>query len=142
MSYVFTVAETDDDVWEPALAVGQLFMGGVEALGSLVLRTPSGLDDVSGDWVMVDTVAYGAFVEAALKRRGGTTHSEFITMLDGLLPVMIMLADRAGVEITPTTLAERAYLEWARDEDRVLGGHVRENRDGSVGVWRTGDIRS
>ena len=142
MSYIFTIADTDEDVWEPALAVGQLFMGGVDALGSLILRVPSGLDDVSGDWVMVDTGAYGEFVHAALHRRGRATHSEFLTMLDGLLPVMIMLADRAGIELTPTTPTERVYLEWARDQDRVLHGHVWENHDGSVTVRTSGVRRS
>ncbi|MFF3938839.1 DUF6086 family protein [Streptomyces phaeofaciens] len=140
MSYIFTVRETDDDIWEPALAVGQLFMGGVEALSGRILRMPSGLDDISGDWVMVDPVAYGAFVDAALKCRGRTGHSEFITLLDGLMPVMIMLADKAGAPVTPTTHVERAYLEWAGDEDRVLCGHVWGKRDGSVFVGKTGVI--
>jgi hypothetical protein len=55
-----------------------------------------------------------------------------MTMLDGLLPLLIELADRVGIEIPATTVAERAYLEWARDEDRVLHGHIVQNWDGSV----------
>jgi hypothetical protein len=49
MSYISTVTDTDEDVREPALAVGQPFMGGVNALGSLVLKTPAGLDGAYGD---------------------------------------------------------------------------------------------
>ncbi|MER7840506.1 DUF6086 family protein [Streptomyces sp. NPDC096040] len=85
-SYIFTVTDTDEDVWEPALAVGQLFMGGVNALGSLVLKVPTGLDDVSGDWVQTDTRLYGEFVTAALRRRASTGHMEMIKLLDGVLP--------------------------------------------------------
>ncbi|WP_159039731.1 DUF6086 family protein [Streptomyces sp. TP-A0356] len=129
------MSDTDEDVWEPALAVGQLFMGGANALSSLVLKVPSGLDDISGDWVKIDTSQYGAFVEAALRKRGSASHPELMSLMDGLLPVMIMLADRSGVGITASTPAERAYLEWARDRDRVLHGHIVEQRDGSVHVW-------
>ncbi|MFD4508428.1 DUF6086 family protein [Streptomyces sp. NPDC058457] len=135
LSYIFTVSDTDEDVWEPALAVGQLFMGGVNALGSLVLKVPTGLDDITGDWVKVDTARYAVFVGAALRRRGSTGHREFMSLLDGLLPVMIMLADRSGIEITGASPAERAYLEWARDRDRVLRGHIVEQQDGGVHFW-------
>lgn len=135
MSYIFTVSDTDEDVWEPALAVGQLFMGAADALSSLVLKVPSGLDDVSGDWVKIDTSQYAAFVEAALKKRGSASHPELMSLMDGLLPVMIMLADRSGAGITAHTPAERAYLEWARDKDRVLREHIVEQRDGSVHFW-------
>ncbi|GGY94068.1 DUF6086 family protein [Streptomyces poonensis] len=132
MSYIFTITETDEDVWEPALAVGQLFMGGVDALGQRILRVPTGLDDVSGDWVKVDPQLYGEFVTLALQRRGRSTHWEMIQLMDGVLPLMITLADKLGVEIPAGSLAEQAYLEWARDEDRVLSGHVWGNRDGTV----------
>ncbi|MER5522030.1 DUF6086 family protein [Streptomyces sp. NPDC002763] len=134
MSYIFTVTETDEDVWEPALAVGQLFMGGVDALSSRILKTPSGLHDVTGDWVQMDTRLYGEFVTAALRRRGRTGHPEMIKLMDGLLPVMVMLADKSGATVTASTPTERVYLEWARDEDRVLQGHVVEMGDGTVVV--------
>ncbi|MFE2938847.1 DUF6086 family protein [Streptomyces sp. NPDC059255] len=140
MSYIFTVTDTDEDVWEPALAVGQLFMGGVDALGKRILRVPTGLDDVSGDWVMVDPEAYGEFVTRALQRRGRSFHRDMIKLMDGVLPLMIALADRLGVEIPAGSLAELAYLEWARDEDRVLLGHVWENRNGTVSVGGTGAV--
>ncbi|MBG0852437.1 hypothetical protein I2W78_11475 [Streptomyces spinoverrucosus] len=137
MSYIFTVSDTDEDFWQPALAVGQLFMGGVNALGTLIIKVPTGLDDITGDRVKIDTALYGEFVTAALRRRGRTTHSELMKLMDGLLPVMVMLADKSGAKVTASTLAERAYLEWARDEDRVVKGHVSENRHGTVSVWKS-----
>ncbi|MEU8587926.1 DUF6086 family protein [Streptomyces sp. NPDC048664] len=135
LSYIFTVRDSDENVWEPALAVGQLFMGAVDALSSRILKLPSGLDDVSGDWVLIDVAQYGAFVEAALKRRVAISHTEFMSLLDGVLPVMIMLADKCGAGVVADTPAQRGYLEWARDEDRVLHGHLVEQRDGSVYFW-------
>ncbi|WP_159106876.1 DUF6086 family protein [Streptomyces rishiriensis] len=141
MSYIFTVSETDEDVWEPALAIGQLFMGGVNALSSLIMEMPSGLHDVSGDWVKIDADLYGAFVNAVLKERGVVTHPELVMLMDGLLPLMVMLADKVGVEITAATLPERVCLEWARDKDRVLQGHAWDNLDGTVTVWKSGVVR-
>ncbi|MFJ8001142.1 DUF6086 family protein [Streptomyces sp. NPDC096310] len=140
MSYIFTVTETDEDVWEPALAVGQLFMGGVDALGRRILRVETGLDDVSGDWVKIDPQAYGEFVTLALQRRGRSTHVGMMQLMDGLLPLMVALADRLRVEIPAGSLAERAYLEWARDEERVLLGHVVQNFDGTLSIWGTGVV--
>ncbi|MGW7423440.1 DUF6086 family protein [Streptomyces sp. NPDC054813] len=134
MSYIFTVTDTDEDVWEPALAVGQLFMGGVDALSSRILKVPSGLHDIPGDWVQMDTRLYGEFVTAALRRRGRTGHPEMIKLMDGLLPVMIMLADKSGAVVTASTPTERVYVDWARDQDRVLQGHVVEMGDGTVVV--------
>lgn len=140
MSYIFTVTDTDEDVWEPALSIGKLFMGGVDALGKRVLQVQTGLDDVSGDWVKVDPQVYGEFVTLALQRRGGSTRMEMIQLMDGVLPLMIALADKLGVAVPAGSLVERAYLEWARDEDRVLVGHLWGNRDGTVSVWETGDV--
>ncbi|MFD6529860.1 DUF6086 family protein [Streptomyces sp. NPDC060184] len=140
MSYIFTVTATDEDVWEPSLAIGQLFMGGADALGNRVLRVPTGLEDVSGDWVKVDPSAYQEFVTLALQRRGRSTNWELIQLMDGVLPLMIALADRLGVDLPAGSLAERVYLEWARDEDRVMLGHVWDNRDGTVSVWGAGAV--
>ncbi|MER7840505.1 hypothetical protein ABTY98_32580 [Streptomyces sp. NPDC096040] len=47
---------------------------------------------------------------------------------------MIMLAGKAGATVTASTPTERVYLDRARDQERVLQGHVWEMGDGSVAV--------
>ncbi|MFI0237537.1 DUF6086 family protein [Streptomyces sp. NPDC016845] len=134
MSYIFTVDATDEDVWEPSLDIGKLFMGGVEALGKRVLRVPMGLDDVSGDWVKVEPQQYGQFVTLALRRRAETRHWDMVQLMDGVLPLMVALADRIGITVSTRSQVEEAYLAWARDEDRNLLGHVWARHDGTVAV--------
>ncbi|MFE4952556.1 DUF6086 family protein [Streptomyces sp. NPDC056653] len=82
MEPVFT--DTGEDVWEPSLTIGELFVGGVDALGNRNLRVPTGLDDVSGDWVKVDPQLYGEFVTLTLQRRGRSTHWDMIQLMGGL----------------------------------------------------------
>ncbi|MFF8973252.1 hypothetical protein [Streptomyces sp. NPDC014995] len=36
MSHVFTIRDTDEDVWEPSIGLGRLFLGRVDTLGERV----------------------------------------------------------------------------------------------------------
>lgn len=45
------------------------------------------------------------FVTLALQRRGRSTHWGVIQLMDGVLPLMIALADELGVEIPAGSLA-------------------------------------
>ncbi|MGW2964357.1 hypothetical protein ACWDGI_38665 [Streptomyces sp. NPDC001220] len=69
-----------------------------------------------------------------------TSRSSTVTATgeDGLLPVMLMPADQAGATATASAPTERVHPERARDQDRVLQGHVREKGDGPVTVRESG----
>ncbi|ANP49506.1 hypothetical protein AVL59_07715 [Streptomyces griseochromogenes] len=114
MGYEFTVRENDDEwVWAPGAMTGGLFMGAATALGS-VLNMPTGLREVPFNWVKIDPGPYAAFVDTALEMRCERPHGELGSLLGGVVPLMIMLADNAGVRLTVDTEEKHSYVEWVR----------------------------
>ncbi|MEU6216904.1 DUF6086 family protein [Streptomyces sp. NPDC047022] len=112
VGYEFTVRGDDDEwVWAPSLRTGHVFMGAATALAR-VLDVPCGLAEGAVNWVKVDPVPYAAFVETALEVRDRASTGELSFLLDGVVPLMIMLADNVGVRLDADTEEKRAYVEW------------------------------
>ncbi|MFE4540046.1 DUF6086 family protein [Streptomyces scopuliridis] len=111
MSYTFDIG--DDTIWGPANSVARVFLGTVRTL-SEEYRVPSGFGDDLMGMVEIDPVAFAAFVQRVLAERAQSLHMYKSMMLDGILPILIAMADRGKLGVTARTPEENAYLEEVR----------------------------
>ncbi|MEV6423965.1 DUF6086 family protein [Streptomyces sp. NPDC051662] len=91
MSYTFDIG--DDTIWGPANSVAHIFLGTVKTL-SEEYRLPSGVGDDLMGMVEIDPVEFTAFVQRVLAERAQSLHLYKSMMLDGILPLLIAMADR------------------------------------------------
>ncbi|MEU9379918.1 hypothetical protein AB0D38_02430 [Streptomyces sp. NPDC048279] len=110
MSCVLTVTATDEEVREPAPVRRPALHGR--------RRRARFADPRRAQWTPTTSAAAG--------------HQKVIKMMDGPPPVMVVPADSAAV--TANTPTERAWPDWARDEERGPRGHVAEMGDGTAAV--------
>ncbi|MFH8725727.1 DUF6086 family protein [Streptomyces termitum] len=111
MSYTFDVG--DDTLWGPANSVARIFLGTVKTLSD-EYRVPSGVGDDLMGMVEIDPVEFAAFVQRVLKERAASLHPYKNMLLDGVLPILIALADRGRMGVTGRTPEEHAYLAGVR----------------------------
>ncbi|MFJ7961644.1 DUF6086 family protein [Streptomyces sp. NPDC096319] len=111
MSYTFDIG--DDTLWGPANSVARIFLGMVRTL-SEEYQVPSGVGDDLMGMVEIDPVEFAAFVQRVLTERANSLHMYKDMMLDGVLPILIAMADRGRLGIVGGTPEERAYLEGVR----------------------------
>ncbi|CCB74094.1 MULTISPECIES: DUF6086 family protein [Streptomycetaceae] len=112
MSYYFEVG--DETVWNPASRVGELYVGMLEAAAA-VLKVPSGLTP-GADESYIDMPVFEVLVQKMLAYRIEVGHPAMSIMLDGILPLSIMLVEKGGGTLAVTTEQERRYLTEARDK--------------------------
>ncbi|MER8072134.1 DUF6086 family protein [Streptomyces sp. NPDC094034] len=111
MSYTFDIG--DDTIWGPANSVARIFLGTVRTL-SEEYRIPSGVGDDLMGMVEIDPAAFPAFVQRVLTERAQSLHMYKSMMLDGILPILIAMADRGKLGLSARTPEEGAYLEEVR----------------------------
>ncbi|MEU8538881.1 DUF6086 family protein [Streptomyces sp. NPDC048717] len=111
MSYTFDVG--DDTLWGPVNSVARIFMGTVKSI-STEYRVPSGIGDDLMGMVEIDPVEFASFVQRVLAERAKSLHLYKDMLLDGVLPLLIALADRGGMGVEGRTPEENAYLERVR----------------------------
>ncbi|MCX5227766.1 DUF6086 family protein [Streptomyces sp. NPDC006553] len=111
MSYTFDIG--DDTIWGPANSVARIFLGTVRTLAE-EYRIPSGVGDDLMGMVEIDPVAFPEFVQRVLTERANSLHMYKDMMLDGVLPILIAMADRGRLGVVGGTPEERAYLEGVR----------------------------
>lgn len=111
MSYTFDVG--DDTIWGPANSVARIFMGIVKTLSD-EYRIPSGLGEDFMGMVEINPVEFAGFAQRVLAERAQSLHMYKSMMLDGILPILIAMADRGGMAIAGRTPEESAYLEGVR----------------------------
>ncbi|MFJ8646177.1 DUF6086 family protein [Streptomyces sp. NPDC093546] len=111
MSYTFDIG--DDTIWGPANSVARIFLGTVKTL-SEEYRVPSGVGDDLMGMVEIDPGEFAAFVQRVLAERAQSLHMYKSMMLDGILPILIAMADRGNLGITARTPEESGYLEEVR----------------------------
>ncbi|MBU3060683.1 hypothetical protein KO481_03995 [Nocardia sp. NEAU-G5] len=112
MSYVFDVG--DVTVWSPSLRVGNLYVRIVSGI-SEVLEIPTGLHPLASDFYDIDIDVFEHFVRAMFDLYVSASHDILKSMIEGvMLPSLVML-DRAGRGIIPTTTAEAAILSKASE---------------------------
>lgn len=111
MSYTFDVG--DDTLWGPANSVARIFLGTVKTLAE-EYRVPSGVGDDLMGMVEIEPGEFAAFVQRVLAERAASLHRYKNMMLDGILPILIAMADRGGMGVSARTPEESAYLEEVR----------------------------
>ncbi|MGY0004356.1 DUF6086 family protein [Micromonospora sp. I033] len=115
MSYPFQTAEAP--VWDPALRVGQLYLGQAELVAGLV-EVPSGLVPRRNGTCDLDPERFATFVEHLWRFYNGGRHAALSHLLRGVLVVSLVLLERAGGqplpaggEVLDALLTEAAALE-------------------------------
>jgi hypothetical protein len=111
MSYTFDVG--DDTIWGPANSVAHIFMGIVKTLSD-EYRAPSGLGEDLMGMVEINPTEFSEFVQRVLAERAKSLHMYKNMMLDGILPLLIAMADRGAMGIVGRTPEESEYLEEVR----------------------------
>jgi hypothetical protein len=106
VSYSFEVG--DDMVWDPALRVGKLFLGQVQAAAP-VLGLPSGLAPQRDGTCQVDPAVYAAFVAELQVTHLRSRHPEMLQLTKGLLIVAVGLLLRVGLK--PPAGSDEAWEE-------------------------------
>jgi hypothetical protein len=96
MSQYFLVGE--EQLWNPSTGTARLFCHQVTAFEA-DLDLPSGVGPMHNDECQIDPVAFGAFVSALLARHRGTSHTITLALSDGFVGTVLVLAERAGVDI-------------------------------------------
>ncbi|MEC3919953.1 DUF6086 family protein [Nocardia sp. CDC160] len=107
--------ETEDtDLWNPGNWTGRMFVSMAECI-SQSLQTPTGLHvrELDPDTVDVDAAQFRAFTEALRNAYVTTGNSTYRSLIDGVLAVAIVIADRAGVPVDIHPMEQ-----WGMD-DRV-----------------------
>lgn len=118
MSY--PIAFGDNTIWDPALRVGQMFVGLAHGAAE-VLRIPSGLNPrVNGTCVIDDLRTFSVFVEQLWDSYFATRHPAAHEQVRGLLLICLVLLDRAGSPVTPADEAQVAIMDDARTLARSM----------------------
>ncbi|WP_155368449.1 DUF6086 family protein [Catellatospora vulcania] len=100
MSQYFSIG--DQDLWNPASRVGQLFYRTAGVMAQLV-DTPHGLHDTEQDEYQVDPVQFMAFVDALARCHLSSTHTALRTLISGFLATAVVLTERAGLAVPALT---------------------------------------
>ncbi|MFF0614079.1 DUF6086 family protein [Nocardia tengchongensis] len=91
--------ELDDaTLWNPSNGVSRLFLGQVRLFED-ELGVASGIGPMEADACEVVPAQLGRFVDALLDWRGRTNHVVIQAFSDGFIATMLVLAERANVEL-------------------------------------------
>ncbi|MFG2697299.1 DUF6086 family protein [Kitasatospora sp. NPDC048407] len=88
----------DETVWNPSNGASRLFMSQVSVYQTeLGLR--SGIGPMQADECQIDPVVFKEFVDALLAWHRRTTHDVMAALSEGFVVTMLVLAERAGIEV-------------------------------------------
>ncbi|MGI5337786.1 DUF6086 family protein [Streptomyces sp. CA-181903] len=107
MSYLFDVG--DKTIWMPHLRLGALYSGMAEAVGAALGRA-TGLIAIPGELYRIDVPAFELFVKRAMAYRTEYEDDLVHRLLDGVLPISLVLLERCGIPFRGRTERERRYL--------------------------------
>ncbi|MFE0683834.1 DUF6086 family protein [Streptomyces sp. NPDC058961] len=96
MSQYFSLG--DVTLWNPSNGVSTVFLGQT-AVFAEVLGLSSGIGPMEEDEAEVAPDSLAAFVRALLAWRAGSNHAVLEALSDGFIATMVVLAERAGVEV-------------------------------------------
>ncbi|MFG2526951.1 DUF6086 family protein [Streptomyces sp. NPDC048516] len=85
-------------LWNPSNGVSRLFLRQV-ALHEAELALPSGIGPMDADECQIDPTDFTAFVDALLVRHRNTGHAVMIALSEGFVATVLVLAERAGIEV-------------------------------------------
>ncbi|MFE1785688.1 DUF6086 family protein [Streptomyces sp. NPDC059506] len=102
MSQYYDMGE--ETLWNPSNGVSRLFLRQV-AVFEAELGLASGIGPMENDESRIDPVAFGSFVDALLAWHRRTSHTIVSALSEGFVSTVLVLAERAGVEV------DRAWLD-------------------------------
>lgn len=88
----------DQTLWNPSNGASRLFLRQV-ALHEAELGLPSGIGPMEADECRIDPTGFKAFVDALLARHRSTRHAVMIALSEGFVATVLVLAERAGIEV-------------------------------------------
>ncbi|MER0484917.1 DUF6086 family protein [Streptomyces sp. Edi2] len=88
----------DQTLWNPSSGVSRLFLRQV-ALYEAELALPSGVGPMDADECQIDPTDFTAFVGALLARHHDTSHTVMVALSEGFVATVLVLAQRAGIEV-------------------------------------------
>ncbi|MEW2128995.1 DUF6086 family protein [Streptomyces sp. NPDC005435] len=94
----------DETLWNPSNGASRLFLRQVE-LFEAELGLPSGIGPMECDESRIDPALFGAFTHALLARHRRTTHTVILTLSEGFTTTVLVLAERAGIDLDWAELA-------------------------------------
>jgi hypothetical protein len=89
----------EQTLWNPSNGAARLFLGQVSVFEAK-LGLPSGIGQMRDDECQIDPAALKTFVEALLEQHLRTSHAVMIALSEGFLATMLVLTERAGIELT------------------------------------------
>ncbi|WP_327306194.1 DUF6086 family protein [Streptomyces sp. NBC_01298] len=105
----------DETLWNPSNGAARLFHRQV-AVFEAELGLPSGIGPMENDECQIDPAVLGVFTEALVVRHGQTGHAIIRALSEGFVATVLVLADRAGVDVhRPGPGPAADSLEGARD---------------------------
>jgi hypothetical protein len=110
MSQYFDIG--DETLWNPSNGAARLFLRHVR-LYEEELGVPSGFGPMENDECEIDPAVFGEFVDALLTRHDRTRHDIIDTLSEGFVATVLVLAERAGVEVRRPAVADG--LEGVKD---------------------------
>ncbi|MFJ8210631.1 DUF6086 family protein [Streptomyces sp. NPDC096033] len=105
----------------PSNGASRLFASQV-SLYEAELGLPSGIGPMRADECRIDPLAFSGFVEALLAWHGATRHAVVVSLSEGFVATVLVLADRAGVQVTwPPTASAETWAGALQRKSRELG---------------------
>ncbi|MFD8805415.1 DUF6086 family protein [Streptomyces sp. NPDC059597] len=109
----------DETLWNPSNGAARLFCRQVEVFEA-ELTLPSGIGPMRGDESRLDLSLFTPFVHALLARHCRTSHAVILSLSEGFTATVLVLAERAGVDVDWAELA--AMPQGARSDVQVGAG--------------------
>ncbi|MEU6062589.1 DUF6086 family protein [Streptomyces sp. NPDC047097] len=100
----------DETLWNPSNGASRMFQRQV-ALFEAELRLPSGIGPMKRDECQIEVLVFESFVVALLAWHRRTSHAVVLALSEGFTATVLVLAERAGIEV------DWAGLEAAVPED-------------------------
>ncbi|MFI9828016.1 DUF6086 family protein [Streptomyces sp. NPDC051913] len=106
MSQYFDLGdESAETLWNPSDGAARLFLRHVR-LYEEELGLPSGFGPMENDECAIDPAAFGAYVDALLALHDRTRHGIIDALSEGFVATVLVLAERAGVEVRRPVAAD------------------------------------
>jgi len=104
MSQYFDVG--DETLWNPSNGAARLFLRHVR-LYEEELGVPSGFGPMENDECKIDPAVFAAYVDALLDLHDRTRHSVIDALSEGFVATVLVLAERAGIDVRPPAVTDR-----------------------------------
>ncbi|WP_405983328.1 DUF6086 family protein [Streptomyces sp. NBC_00872] len=124
----------DETLWNPSNGASRMFRRQV-AVFEAELELSSGIGPMENDECQIDLVTFEAFVNALLAQHRRTSHAIVLALSDGFTATVLVLAERAGIEVY------WAQLGAAPDgplEDVQVSALTGMSAPGEGGSWAAG----